>query len=895
MPFRQLVHVNAAGSRSIGRFRVRRPTGRCIARRPQARWACVRTKAVAMIGCTTLAITGLSTNASDVTHPIVMAFERFARENVLATSRLSSVDAGRILIGELGCTACHAGPPALKAKRGPDLSGVGNRVFSDWMRRFLTDPQSVAPGTTMPHVLAAIDENDRQAIASALTAHLSGLQKPVPLPQPGGLNPMPANVHDQGDAARGILLYQRVGCVACHEPLEPDTVGRAPDPLSDLDPEDLVEAGIPLPEPPFASNPIRQPATKYSRRSLTEFLLVPLHARPSGRMPDMKLKAAEAADIAAALLAHDPSPAPSGGEAQQRSSAASTSLAAEGAAAFTRYRCGACHQSAAVPDAVLQASIERLPDLASLETARNSSCIAERPVPQDDGLVVPWYPLDQNQRQSILDALAAIRQAAGDENHPEGDPLAISAVDASLLRLGCVACHERNGRGGVGTDRRPFFETVDRVDLGDEGRLPPRLTAVGERLRKDWLSKAVAGSVSLRPFMHARMPLFPKDAIDGLAESLARADRTRVVPDGVTTATDVPETVPRAQLIAAGALLLDLGCIQCHPLGSRSLPGTLGVNLENATRRVEFAWFRRLLLDPMTVRPGTKMPAFFGETINHSILHGHAESQVAAIWAYLDQDVLDPIPARLIAAAGDFELLPKDRPIVMRTFMKRAGTHAIAVGHPQGVHFAFDADLCRPAEAWRGRFLDARSTWILAKSAPPADPLGEDLIVFDDGTTPAVLDALSSESDWPASPAVATFLGYSLDQTGVPTFRYRVGDLTLEERILPLLENRAEAEPANDHPLATGLIRRISLVPPLQQGRSTEAWLSVLAGESIEVDGDTARRTGEPPLVVTLASGASGSPPPVAILRRGVGNTTRRTWTVALPKDGSPLEVRYRW
>ena len=57
-----------------------------------------------------------------------------------------------------------------------------------------------------------------------------------------------------------------------------------------------------------------------------------------------------------------------------------------------------------------------------------------------------------------------------------------------------------------------------------------------------------------------------------------------------------------------------------------------------------------------------------------------------------------------------FEITPKERPVLLRTFMKGVGTHAIAVEYPEGIHAAFDALKVRFALAWRGRFLDAEST-----------------------------------------------------------------------------------------------------------------------------------------------------------------------------------------
>ena len=88
---------------------------------------------------------------------VVSAFERFGRETAAPGGRLDAIVAGRLLIGELGCVACHeAELPGLEPKPGPDLSGVGARVDAAWMSRYLAEPATAAPGTTMPHALDAV-------------------------------------------------------------------------------------------------------------------------------------------------------------------------------------------------------------------------------------------------------------------------------------------------------------------------------------------------------------------------------------------------------------------------------------------------------------------------------------------------------------------------------------------------------------------------------------------------------------------------------------------------------------------------------------------------------------------------------------------------------------------
>ena len=84
---------------------------------------------------------------------------------------LDAAGQGRVLIEELRCAWCHAGP--VKRKLGPDLSGVGARVDAGFLRRFLLDPAEADPGTQMPDVLAAVSADKREATADMLTHYLT--------------------------------------------------------------------------------------------------------------------------------------------------------------------------------------------------------------------------------------------------------------------------------------------------------------------------------------------------------------------------------------------------------------------------------------------------------------------------------------------------------------------------------------------------------------------------------------------------------------------------------------------------------------------------------------------------------------------------------------------------
>ncbi len=174
-----------------------------------------------------------------------------------------SAHGGHVLIGELSCVSCHQGD--FESKGGPVLDKVGERVRHDYLVRFLAKPHSVKPGTTMPDVFHGLSEKERKEKALALTEYLVSL----------GTGHVEGGEIQLEAVERGKVLYESVGCAACHDPEGKEIAGSVP--LLGLE-------------------------KKYGLGSLREFLKDPLKVRPSGRMPDMKLTHEEAEDLAAYLL-----------------------------------------------------------------------------------------------------------------------------------------------------------------------------------------------------------------------------------------------------------------------------------------------------------------------------------------------------------------------------------------------------------------------------------------------------------------------------------------------------------------------------------------------------------------------------------------------------------------
>lgn len=190
--------------------------------------------------------------------PVVPGYERLAGDPARA---------GRMLVSELGCLACHApANPAATRKQAPVLDQLGGRARLAAIRAFLRDPQAAKPGTTMPHLLHADPERDAKVEALVQFLATTGSVTPE--------RPLPRAV------AQGRDLYGKVGCVACHGTRK-----------TDGSPDLVLSSSVPL----------GNLAAKYTIGSLAAFLDNPLHVRPTGRMPKL-LNAGEAKDVASFLL-----------------------------------------------------------------------------------------------------------------------------------------------------------------------------------------------------------------------------------------------------------------------------------------------------------------------------------------------------------------------------------------------------------------------------------------------------------------------------------------------------------------------------------------------------------------------------------------------------------------
>ncbi len=539
------------------------------------------------------------------------------------------------------------------------------------------------------------------------------------------------------DAEAGRRVFHTVGCVACHSPR--DETGR----------ESLREDVIPLDHVPG----------KFQPGALAAFLREPLNVRPAGRMPDLKLTRDEAARLAGFL---------GGGTAGRRDHPSWEADRIEaGRRAFQQLNCTACHQ----PEKERTMPAATRPARDALDLSRG--CLSADPG------AAPDFHLSVSQRQAIRRALEApvVPLPAADRLH------------LHLARLNCLACHSRDDRGGIRPELDAYFRTTEE-SLGDLARIPPPLTLVGAKLRPEWLRGVLYDGLTVRPYMLTRMPLFGDAGLAGLAELFEEVD---VLPPKELPAPD--QESDREVRDAALKLLGDQGlaCISCHNYNGKESPGFKGLDLMTSHQRLQPAWFYKFMISPATYRPGIIMPAYWpdGQAVQTEVLGGDTDRQLAALWHKfsLGRTARDPSGLRsqpsMLEVAG-----------AVRTYRGRsrvAGYRGIAVGFPEGLHYAFNAQNGALAALWQGGFIQvARQSQGAGDFNPASRPvqLPQDVafLQLPDAGTPWPLRPRTSEEQ-PVNPDPLyprnhgyVFLGYSLDDAQIPTFQYRCGPVRIDDR-----------------------------------------------------------------------------------------------------------------
>jgi mono/diheme cytochrome c family protein len=537
-----------------------------------------------------------------------LPYDRLGHRAAQVPARLTSdaaADRGRFLVEERSCLACHRADDrdrlaaGLTGRPGPDLSRAGGRMAARWIFRWLEAPDRMRSGAVMPRLFAsdATGRTERYAVAT----YLASLSGPVPAGR-------------KGEAARGRRLFASLGCLACHGERTKDE--RLPSlPLVDL-------------------------GAKTTPASLASYLLKPLAVDPSGRMPEMLLRQDEAEDLACYLCRDDAlAPLPDPPAAQQIVAAfrrvedrddelqaflklpAGTQLLDLGQRVVIARGCNNCHTIE--PDGKPFASVLASTSFQDLKKSEIHArgCLAAAP----PGGGAPWFALRPDEREDVRQFLTGGTAGVGSPSPP-------FAARTALRRFNCLACHVRDGEGGMGAALAEDLRKSAKAE-SLEAVVPPPLTGVAHKLRTPWLREVLTKATRARPWMSLRMPQFGPANVGKLPEHLAALEGT--------ACDETIHTVPRTEAaVAAGRRLVGktaFACASCHDLAGTPGSGTRGPDLASMNRRVRYDWYRRWLEQPQRVAPGTLMPSLFtnGRSPLDSVLGGSADAQAEAMWAYL--------------------------------------------------------------------------------------------------------------------------------------------------------------------------------------------------------------------------------------------------------------------
>lgn len=866
-----------------------------------------------------LSMVQVAAMAEEQTAPRVTGFDRFY---AVPPSKSADTDVdeevpvldpltgGRILLGDLNCTSCHQAnadtASHLSLKQAPILDDVGSRVKPDWLRKFLARPHQLKPGTTMPDVISALPEADREPSVEALTHFLASTGTIV------------ESRPDADAATRGAVLFRRIGCLACHN----STIEGAPN----------LPTSVALPDV----------GKKYTTSSLIAFLKDPLNVRPSGRMPAFALSDDEVRYLANHFVRDgltspnvkyslyagswgalpkfsELTPVSSGvvsgfslgvadrsndyavqfstylkidkageyrfwlgsddgsrlaiddqvivdcdgvhphetkqgrasltvgfhrlvieffqqgggatldaefsGQGITRQPIAgfaflepmvpaavsrpdspvftlNQELVVKGRTLFSQLGCASCHQLK-VEGQAITSTLKAKP---LQQLALGAGCLAANVSGR-----APRFGLTAAQRQSLDAAL----RAPGDESLAE-------TVHRTLATLNCYACHQRGSLGGVEALRNESFESLQK-EMGDEGRLPPALTGVGDKLRRDWLKHVLnQSSDDRKQYLATRMPKFGPANVEQLVSQFEKLDKV----EGELPKADFIE--PEYRVKSAGRHLVGgqaLSCIKCHDFGSHASTGVRAMNLTTMNQRLRPEWFYRYVLDPQVYRRGTRMPSPwpFGQTTIRDVLNGDVNQQVQAVWLYLSDRNKASVPSGLIRQ--QIELKPQSEPIIYRNFIEGAGTRAIGVGYPEGVNLAFDANQMRLAMIWHGAFMDASRHWT-GRGQGFEPPLGDDVVPLPGQIPFFVLDKPDREvPTTSAKDAGYQFLGYRLDESLRPIFRYSFSGITVNDQPIPIV--------GSDQKVGLKRVLRFEGADAMQS-----LWYRAAVGNQIEKMGD---------------------------------------------------------
>ncbi|HEY3169476.1 MAG TPA: c-type cytochrome, partial [Thermoanaerobaculia bacterium] len=560
-----------------------------------------------------------------------------------------TLDAGMKTIEDLGCWGCHRIEGLDKQhipKVGPSLEKVASKVSREWATRWVMKPDAFRASTRMPQFFylenfvdvsgpkpptpaqKRMNEQGRienDVMANSIIAYLFDKSRPAEV----------APVAGHGDPARGQTLLSERGCFGCH----------IADPNARRDLTGTYRQ--------FGPN-LAGIGSKADRDWIYHWILDPKAWNPETKMPNLRLTAADALDIAEYLSTLKAPPefdraALPGTDAATLDRIAlyfemadKTLIDAKAALAkmdlhskqvytgeklIAHYGCFACHAIPGFENAkpigtelteegskavhLLDFGFVHIPHTRHdwFETKLHNPRIFDRDHARgwEEKFRMPDFHLSQREREQIVTAVLGFQELNASPSVTKRlspDEEAIERGRRIVKSHNCQGCHVIEGFGGS-------FRSL----VADPSLAPPIIQGEGAKVQSDWLFSFLKAPKTgqIRPWLEVHMPTFGFTAaeLNDLTRYFASLDRSSypfLARDYVT----------EPGRWAAGKKVFELlRCKQCHPRNETEMnaPGvdraSLAPNLQMAATRLRHDWISDWIKRPDEWMPGTRMPTNF--------------------------------------------------------------------------------------------------------------------------------------------------------------------------------------------------------------------------------------------------------------------------------------------
>jgi cytochrome c2 len=523
---------------------------------------------------------------------------------------------------------------------GPSLRPIRNKLKPEWVTQWIDNPRHFRPTTRMP--VFRLPPEHLNAISAAVWQN-SDEAKTDP--------------HEKGDVAKGKQLFESRGCQGCHA-IEKDATGK------------------------WLGGGFGPELSRVGEKANYDYVVEWVKDTPDWSiMPNLRLSAEDARDIASFLIEHRDPNAKYEGDTAHLTDA---SLKEKGEALIRHYGCAGCHDIRGFEavgkigtDLTTEGNkpIDRLDyGLYTKEAKRNHlrnehheehsgpdeieythksffQHKLNKPEFFDDGktfedelskLRMPNFGLSEQENVALTTFLlgsvdSAVPNALKD--HPEGRAKDIADGWWVIKKYNCMGCHQ------VVPGQVPDIAKLPQYQGDKGGNLPPTLVGVGARLNPEWLAKFLRNPAlndhdlernGVRTYLAVRMPTFNlwDEEIGTLVRFFAAmADQTMpYFPPHYPALTTAEHDVARKAF-------LDMDCLNCHASAEQTTfdASVIAPNFVQARDRLKPSWMERWLVDPGKLMIGTKMPTgLFKQDEHRRIVAGTMSDELKA---YADDHV----------------------------------------------------------------------------------------------------------------------------------------------------------------------------------------------------------------------------------------------------------------